>query len=118
MNLHSATGQMVAGRSDAAPRCQGSPIVCCDAFGQAVIITSPDGVVVTWNPYAETLYGWTAAEAIGRSILELTPSPDSADQAAEVIERLRAGESWSGEFPVRRKDGTSFVAFVTDTAGP
>ena len=86
-----------------------------EAFGQAVIITSLDGIVVTWNPYAETLYGWTAAEAIGRSILELTPSPDAADQAAEVIERLRAGESWSGEFPVQRKDGTTFIAFVTDT---
>ena len=80
-----------------------------------MIITSPDGIVVTWSPYAETLYGWTAAEAIGRSILELTPSPDAADQAAEVIERLRAGESWSGEFPVQRKDGTTFIAFVTDT---
>ena len=80
-----------------------------------MIITSLDGIVVTWNPYAETLYGWTAAEAIGRSVLELTPSPDSADQAAEMIERLRAGESWSGEFPVQRKDGTTFIAFVTDT---
>ena len=86
-----------------------------EAFGQAVIITSLDGIVVTWNPYAETLYGWTAAEAIGRSILELTPSPDAAEQAAEVIEQLRAGESWSGEFPVQRKDGTTFIAFVTDT---
>jgi PAS domain S-box-containing protein len=65
-----------------------------DAFGQAVIVTLPDGIVVAWNPHAETLYGWTAAEAIGRDILELTPSSDSAAQAAELIERLRAGDSW------------------------
>ncbi len=88
-----------------------------DAFGQAVIVTSPDGIVVAWNPFAETLYGWTAAEAVGRDVLELTPSSDSAGQAADLIERLRAGESWSGEFSVQRKDGTAFIAFVTDTAG-
>ena len=105
---------MLAGRAGA--KMPGVADRLVDAFGQAVIITSPDGVVVTWSPYAETLYGWTAAEALGRSILELTPSPDAADQAAEVIQHLRAGETWSGEFPVRRKDGTSFVAFVTDTA--
>ena len=116
VNLHNATGQLVAGRSDVSAEVPGIADRLLDAFGQAVIITSPDGVVVTWDANAEMLYGWTAAEAVGRSILELTPSLDSADQAAEVIERLRAGESWSGEFPVRRKDGTSFVAFVTDTA--
>ena len=35
------------------------------AIGQAVITTTPDGVVCYWNPAAEDLYGWTAAEAVG-----------------------------------------------------
>jgi hypothetical protein len=31
-----------------------------------------------------------------------------------IMERLRRGETWSGEFPVRRRDGTEFTALVTD----
>ena len=30
------------------------------------------------------------------------------------MERLRAGNAWEGEFPVRRKDGSTFTAYVTD----
>lgn len=85
-----------------------------DAVAQAVIVTSPEGIVLSWNLFAEQLYGWTAAEATGRNILELTPSTEAADAAIEVMERLEAGSSWSGRFPVRRKDSSRFLAFVTD----
>jgi PAS domain S-box-containing protein len=86
-----------------------------DAIGQAVIVTDPAGSVVSWNRAAEALYGWSAGEAVGRNILDLTPSNLSRDQAHEILERLSRGESWDGEFIVRRRDGTPFVARVTDT---
>ena len=60
--------------------CTSAPLPAVD---QAVIATTPEGIVVAWNPNAETLYGWTAAEAIGRSIVELTPS----EQATGDTER-------------------------------
>jgi len=85
-----------------------------DSVGQAVITTDAQGTVVYWNRPAEELYGWTAREAVGRNIMELTPSQASGEEAAEIIERLRAGERWSGEFEVRRKDGSTFMAVVTD----
>jgi len=42
-----------------------------EAIGQAVIVTSIDRHILAWNPGAERLYGWTAAEAIGRRATEL-----------------------------------------------
>ncbi|HEX8906811.1 MAG TPA: PAS domain S-box protein [Longimicrobiaceae bacterium] len=82
---------------------------------QAVIVTDPDGTIRSWNRHAETLYGWGAAEVIGRSILDVTPSSTSREQAGEIMDRLRAGETWAGDFAVQRRDGTSFVIHVTDT---
>jgi PAS domain S-box-containing protein len=84
-------------------------------FEDAVIVTDPGGVVQAWSRSAEALYGWSAAEAIGRNVVDLTPASHSYDEACAVMERLRAGESWSGRFRVRRRDGTLFVAQVTDT---
>lgn len=85
-----------------------------DAVGQAVIATDPGGCVLFWNAAAQELYGWTAQEAVGRSVLELTPSEASSEQAEEIMTALRAGMSWTGDFPVRRKDGSSFTARVTN----
>jgi diguanylate cyclase (GGDEF)-like protein/PAS domain S-box-containing protein len=86
-----------------------------DALGQAVIATDPLGKVLYWNRAAESLYGWSAEEAMGRSIMEVTPSEDLVERAEEIMSELKSGKSWTGEFTVRRKDGTTFPALVTDT---
>ncbi|MFN0090424.1 MAG: PAS domain S-box protein [Acidimicrobiales bacterium] len=86
-----------------------------DAVQQSVIATDLEGRIVYWNRFAERLYGWSAAEVLGRPVKEVTPSEASVDQAEELIAALSRGQSWQGEFPVRRKDGASFVAFVTDS---
>ncbi|MEP6568275.1 MAG: PAS domain S-box protein [Acidobacteriota bacterium] len=86
-----------------------------DAVEQAVIATDLNGTVIFWNSYAETLYGWPAAEALGANILELTPSPALKEQAEEILTSLKSGHSWSGEFEVQRRDGTFFPAMVTDS---
>jgi PAS domain S-box-containing protein len=85
------------------------------SLGQAVIATDLEGVVVFWNSSAERLYGWTAEEALGRNIGALTVPTVSEENAAEIMAALRKGVSWSGGFPVRRKDGTVFPALVTDS---
>ena len=82
---------------------------------QAVIATDLDGRITFWNKYAERLYGWAAEEVIGRSVLEITPAVSAAEQAGEVMACLREGRSWSGEFSVRRRDGTVFPAQVIDS---
>jgi PAS domain S-box-containing protein len=86
-----------------------------EALGQALIVTDPDGVVVLWNHAAESLYGWTQDEALGRNIGELTVPGISAQDAEDIMVALRSGRSWSGGFPVRDKKGNVFPALVTDT---
>ncbi len=86
-----------------------------DVVEQAVIATDVTGIVIYWNRFAETLYGWTADEALGCNILDLTPAAELLEQATQIMARLRAGESWSAEFMVRRRDGTQFPAMVIDS---
>jgi diguanylate cyclase (GGDEF)-like protein/PAS domain S-box-containing protein len=85
------------------------------AVGQAVVATDAASTVLYWNRAAEELYGWTAEEAVGRSVLELTPSTQTAEQAAEIMTMLGAGHSWSGDFLVQDKAGREFPVLVTDT---
>jgi diguanylate cyclase (GGDEF)-like protein/PAS domain S-box-containing protein len=97
------------------PRNNGFHARLLDSVGQAVIAADPQGKVIYWNRAAQELYGWSAEEAIGRPIMEVTSSEDLMEQAEEIMTELMAGRSWTGEFVVRRKDGTTFPALVTDT---
>jgi PAS domain S-box-containing protein len=86
-----------------------------DAVGQAIIATNPQGRIIYWNRAAEELYGWSKEEVMGRAIVEVTPSQEMLERAEEIMSELRAGRSWSGEFVVQRKDGSTFPVMVTDT---
>lgn len=71
-----------------------------DAVTQAVVATDLEGHVIYWNRFAEQLYGWSAEEALGRHVLDLT-------HAAEWP------EEGSGEFHVRDRQGRAFLAALT-----
>src|SRR5215216_6681970 len=86
-----------------------------DAVGQAIIATDLQGKIIYWNRAAKELYGWSSEEVMGRPIVEVTPSEEMLERAEEIMSELRAGRSWSGEFVVQRKDGSTFPAMVTDT---
>jgi len=85
-----------------------------NAVGQAIVATDLKGNITYWNRAAEQLYGWQEAEVIGRNIVDVTPAETSQEQARGIMNRLIAGESWSGEFLAKRRDGTAFPAIVTD----
>ncbi len=78
-------------------------------MGLAVIVTNLEGIILYWNRY---LYGWHADEAVGRTVYEVTVPDTSAAEAAAIMQSLRAGEHWSGEFQVRHRDGRVFTAEV------
>jgi two-component system cell cycle sensor histidine kinase/response regulator CckA len=63
-----------------------------ESSDDAILSTTLDGVIVTWNQAAEDLYGWTAAEAIGRDIAFVIP-PDKTGELSTQMARLLAGES-------------------------
>ena len=85
-----------------------------DSVGQAIIATDLDGKVAYWNRAAQELYGWDSTEALGKNIMDLTPALEPAAEAEEVMEILRKGGSWSGEFETRHRDGSPVHVLVTN----
>ncbi len=57
----------------------------------AIVSKTLEGVVTSWNAAAERLFGWTAAEMVGQSILRVIPE-DLHYEEAEILAKLRAGE--------------------------
>ncbi len=84
-----------------------------EAVCQAVIATDVDGVVQHWNRTAEELCGWSAEEAVGRCILDLTLPAATREKTAELLAEVLAGRAWTGDLVVRRRDGSDFIALVT-----
>jgi PAS domain S-box-containing protein len=72
----------------------------------AIVSKTLDGVITSWNRAAERMFGWTAAEAVGRHITLIIPKDRYAEED-EVLTRLRRGERIEHFETVRvRKDGT------------
>jgi PAS domain S-box-containing protein len=71
----------------------------------AIISKTLQGIITSWNAGAERLFGYTAAEAIGQSILMLIP-PEGHAEEATILDRIRRGERVEHlEVIRRRKDG-------------
>jgi PAS domain S-box-containing protein len=71
----------------------------------AIVGLDPDGLVLSWNPAAERLFGWTGEEVLGRDISVLVPEERKAE-SDEALLRLRRGERpESARTQRRHKDG-------------
>jgi PAS domain S-box-containing protein len=82
----------------------------------AIIGKDLDGVITSWNKTAERLYGYSAADAIGKSISMLVPSGQD-DELLEILRRVRSGEQIDNYETVRaRKDGTLVDVSLTVSA--
>ncbi len=93
-----------------------------DALPRAVVVTDADGRIVRWNRKAELLYGWSEAEAFGRSIVELLAPPDALLANEYDFARVRQGSVVSGDRRVIRRDGEIVRVFthtqpVSDASG-
>ena len=79
----------------------------------AILSKGLDGVIQSWNPGAERLYGYSAAEAIGRHITLVVPR-DRYFEVDEILGRIRMGERVGHYETVReRKDGSVLQVSVT-----
>jgi PAS domain S-box-containing protein len=77
-----------------------------ESSGDAIISKDLDGVVTSWNRGAEHIFGYRAAEVIGRHVSILIP-PDRMGEEAHILDRIRSGERVEPYETVRcRKDGT------------
>jgi PAS domain S-box-containing protein len=72
----------------------------------AIIGKTLDGIITTWNPAAERLYGYCAKEVIGTSITVLLPK-SQAGEFEEILAKIRGGEHVEHRDTIRvRKDGS------------
>ena len=62
-----------------------------DSSDDAIISKTLDGVITSWNAGAERIFGWTAAEAVGRPGSLIIPEDRRAEEG-EVLARIRRGE--------------------------
>ncbi|MBP3954858.1 PAS domain S-box protein [Gemmata sp. G18] len=81
-----------------------------ETSGEAIVAKTLDGVITSWNPAAEKLYGYPAQEIIGRNVSVLFPDrrrqSDPPEDLRDNALRLRAGEHITDFETVRvRKDG-------------
>ena len=84
-------------------------------IGQAVVATDLDGIVNYWNTAAENIYGWKREEALGKDAAILTPADTNQKQVEEILNLLKKGQTWTGEFEVWRKDKTKFPVRVSNS---
>jgi PAS domain S-box-containing protein len=59
------------------------------ASGDAIILTSPEGLVLAWNPGAERLFGHTADAARGRSVRDLILPPGREHDYTRAVDQVR-----------------------------
>lgn len=104
-------GELQAFRPDAWPL-DGSLV---EAVSSAVVATDLGGRILYWNPGAAQLYGYTAEQMTGASVMDLFVSPEDRAASDDIMDILRAGGTWSGEFHVRCADGSSRPVRITNS---
>lgn len=96
-------------------------LITLDAIGDAVLVVDPQGKVIYLNKVAETLTGWPAADALGRSANEVFQIVDGVtrEQATSPAQRaISAGQTVGlalGSVLIRR-DGSDIA--IEDSAAP
>jgi PAS domain S-box-containing protein len=84
-----------------------------DSSDDAIVSKTLAGVITTWNPGAERLFGYTAEQAIGRSI-QMLLLPDRMGEETEILAQLARGETLRTREVVRlRRDGTQVQVSAT-----
>jgi len=113
LNSEGKPYQYVAIRSDITERKRAEEQIreqaaLLDQAQDAILVRDLDQRILYWNKGAENIYGWTAAEAVGKNAYQLLfnqPSPQF-DQARLVV--VETGE-WKGELRQIRRDGEEII---------
>jgi PAS domain S-box-containing protein len=78
-----------------------------ESSDDAIITKTMEGVITTWNRGAERLFGYSAAEVIGKPMLMLFP-PEFMNEESKILARIGHGEPVDNFETIRlRKDGKS-----------
>lgn len=79
-----------------------------DISRDAIYVRNFSNRVIYWNEGATRLYGWTAADATGKTINELDLTVDPRESAT-ALKAVQEHEDWSGEMRQKSRDGREWV---------
>jgi PAS domain S-box-containing protein len=84
-----------------------------ESTDDAILSKTLEGTLTSWNLAAESMFGYSAAEVVGRSIEMLIP-PDRPGEERMILQRISSGERIKQLETIRmRKDGTLFPVSIT-----
>jgi PAS domain S-box-containing protein len=84
-----------------------------ESSDDAIVSKTLEGIVTTWNKSAERIFGYTAADMVGKPILIMIPE-DRQQEEPMILQRIRNGQRVDHfETVRRRKDGTFVNVSVT-----
>ena len=86
-----------------------------DHCSDAILIKDLEAVVMHWNKEAERLYGFSAEEAVGRSVRELHASDLSDEGWRDVLARVCSGIASTRRAVRRRKNGDKVAVEIKNT---
>jgi diguanylate cyclase (GGDEF)-like protein/PAS domain S-box-containing protein len=72
--------------------------------------------IVQCNRRLEEMFGYSVDELADRSVAVLYPSPEIFDEVQAAYPALAAGKPWQADFPMKRKDGSSFWCHLASKA--
>jgi PAS domain S-box-containing protein len=88
-------------------------VAIVNSSDDAIVGKTPDGVITSWNPGAERIYGYRAEEIIGQPMTVLCP-PDRTGEIREFLDKIGRGERIEHyETERRRKDGSTLPVSVS-----
>ena len=85
-----------------------------DTTDAAVIGSDARGTIVYWNGQAAALFGWPAADAVGRNLADVLPTFRAENEPVSIVEELRRGTPWRGQYLVRTRDGSPIAAYIAN----
>ncbi|WP_329113544.1 SpoIIE family protein phosphatase [Streptomyces sp. NBC_01353] len=87
-----------------------------DVLGVAAVVVDATGRIALWSPQAEEIFGYPAAEALGRPAAPLLVSESQRDEVLSLFERVMSGGGpWAGVISVRHRDGRTIPVEFRNT---
>ncbi len=107
-----AQGQDITERKQAEEKVQFQASLL-DQVRSSVIATDTRGNIVYWNKFSEELYQWKEEEVLGKNIADVIVPEGMSRVPEKLISDLALSGHYESELPVKRKDGTIFLAGYT-----
>jgi len=83
----------------------------------SIVAKDLDGTILAWNEGARRIYGYEAADVVGKASAFILHAPEDVEsgRAGAILDEVRKTGKWEGELARVRKDGSRFTAHVTMT---